>query len=594
MALSVADATDVLGVNVGFLAAGTYSSNYQTEDLTERIIVTSAGDELPETDYTGRQTERTVRWSLFGKGNILLSPSNQLTVRSLYSRTGEDQSRNLTGFNRDRNTNLDNTRLRFISRSMWSNNVEGQHLLPGLSDSRINWRLGYSRATSDEPDRREMVYEQESDGRFAWRELTNSALRYFTSLEDTDRSAALDLTFPIGEYGSYVLKIGGLALEKNRDFFTRRFRFRARGGIGDERFLPADQLFSAPNIRPDFLELEEDTRRTDNYDGSQSTRAAYAMAEFPLTNTIRISGGARIENVRQVVVPLDLFDLGLPPLDSAFIDDTDILPAVNLTWSPNDYHNVRFGFSRTVARPQFREQAPFDFVDFAGGYLQVGNPALQRSRVFNYDLRWEWFPDAGALFAVSTFYKRFRDPIEAVVFPSSELISTWDNNESADLYGAEFEIRTRLTALGGLFENLALGGNLSLVSSEVQSKDALQLGGGASIAIEPRERALQGQSPYVVNVSVSYFSPGGGTSVTALYNRFGQRIEQVGTQVLPDVFENPVDQLDLVVRHDLGFAGMKLTATNLLDSDTSYEQAGQIVRRANRGRSVSVGFSIGS
>jgi len=587
--LSLADQTNILGTDVSLLAAGTYSNSYSTKDLIERILVTAAADEEPETDYTGAVTERTVRWSLFGRSNLLFSPTHQLTVRSLYTRTSDDQARELAGYNRDRNTNLQNYRLRFISRSMWSNTVEGDHLLGMLGDTRFHWRAGYARATSDEPDRREVVYEEIADGRFIWRELTNSGLRYFTSLADRDYSGSADVTVPVGR-GEF--KLGGLYLDKDRDFFTRRFRYRTRGPLGNAAFMSPDQLFSSDHIAPNLLELEEDTRRTDNYDADQRTRAAYAMVDLPI-DILRISGGVRLENVEQTVIPYDLFDLGLPAVDSARIDNTDALPAINITVAPTDAINVRAAFSRTVARPEFREQAPFDFVDFAGGFLQVGNPALVRSSILNYDLRVEWFPEPTSLVAVSGFYKDFDHPIEQIVFPSSELISTWDNNESASLYGAEIELRTSLRPFVDALENFSIAGNLTLVHSRVQSKDSLQLSGGESIAITPRERALQGQSPYVINGSLTYFHPSGRTTITALFNRFGQRIDKVGTQVLPDVFENPINQLDMVVQQGFGRVSLRLAGSNLMNADAVYEQAGQVVRRATRGRSVSASLSFG-
>lgn len=234
-------------------------------------------------------------------------------------------------------------------------------------------------------------------------------------------------------------------------------------------------------------------------------------------------------------------------------------------------------------------------MEFAGGFLQVGNPTLGRTLIRNYDLRWEWFPGLGHLVAVSGFYKAFDDPIEAVVFPSSELVATWDNNESAEVVGAELEVRTSLGAIAGALRDVSLGGNLTVVHSTVQTGDSLRLPDGNTVAVEPRQRALQGQSPYVVNLSLTYFRPTSGTTVTALYNRFGRRIDKVGTQVLPDIFEQPRDQLDLVVEQRLSaHVGLKFTGTNLLGEPAEFRQAGQIVRFAELGRTLSLGLSVGS
>ena len=592
---SYADQATLFGMPIGFLGSATYANSYGTEEVIERIIVVAAQDEEPETDYSGRVTEQTVRWSGMGKFDFLPSPTSQITIRSLYSRTTDDQARLLEGFNRDRNTDLRNYRLRFVARNVWTNWIEGEHYLAGLGASRVTWRVGYSRASLDEPDRREVVYDQVPDGRFGWRELTNSGTRYFTELDDTDLTGSLDWSIPLPFGAASQLKVGGLLLEKDRDFFSRRFRFRARGPLGDTEFLPPDSLFTAQHIGPDLLELQEDTRRTDNYAAEQSTRAGYLLLDLPLASRLRFTGGVRLERVVQKVVPFDLFPLGLPPVDSADLHNTDLLPGVNVTWSVRDDMNLRAAFSQTVARPEFREQAPFDFVEFAGGFLQVGNPSLSRTLIRNYDVRWEWFPGLGRLLAVSGFYKSFQDPIEAVVFPSSELVATWDNQESADVVGAEFEARTSLDVISQALGDFTVGANLTLVKSSVETGDSLRLPGGNTVAVEPRERALQGQSPYMVNASLTYQRPSWGTSLTVLYNRFGRRIDRVGSQVLPDIFEQPRDQLDLVIEQQLSRAlGLKLTATNLLDEASEFRQADQIVRFAEQGRTFSIGVSFGT
>jgi len=590
--VSFADQTSLFGMPTGVLLSGTYSNSYDTRELLERIIVLSDEVENYEVDYSGTQTSRNVSWSTMAEVDFLASRSTQLSVRGLYTRTAEDLARDLFGYNADRSANTASTRLMFTGRSVWSAGLEAEHFLDWLADSRLEWRLGYGGARTDEPDRREVVYDETDEG-LAWRELTNSGTRYYTEMRDRDLSAGLDLAIPLG-YTSQ-LKVGGAWVDNTRDFFTRRFRYRGASRIGAAQFLPADSLFDDPNIAPDKLALQEDTRRTDNYDASKEVLAGYAMLEFPLGSQLKFSGGARLERVRQKVLPYDLFPLGLPPVDSAVLDNTDILPGVNLTWSPTQAMNIRAAASQTVARPEYRELAPFDFIDFVGGFLQVGNPSLTRTLIRNLDLRWEIFPSPGALFAVSGFYKNFIDPIEAVVFPSSELIATWDNNREAQVYGLEFEARTSLGVLARGLSNFYFSGNLSLIESSVQMDSTLRLPSGETIAVVPRERALQGQSPYTINAALTYFLPATGTTLSGMYNRFGRRISQVGTQQLPDIFEQSRNQLDVVLEQDLGRRlRLKATVSNLLGESPTYEQNGTIVRQSIVGRRISVSFSFGT
>ncbi len=53
-----------------------------------------------------------------------------------------------------------NNRLPFIEEGLMSNGATGDHFFPGLSNSRIDWRVNLARANRDEPDLRETLYQQ--------------------------------------------------------------------------------------------------------------------------------------------------------------------------------------------------------------------------------------------------------------------------------------------------------------------------------------------------------------------------------------------------------------------------------------------------
>ena len=272
------------------------------------------------------------------------------------------------------------------------------------------------------------------------------------------------------------------------------------------------------------------------------------------------------------------------------------MPGATITWAASDLVNIRAAASRTLARPEFRELAPFSFADFAGGYLVVGNPVLQRSRITNFDLRWEWFPRPGAVIAVSGFYKKFKDPIEEVVFPSSEFIKSWVNAGTANNLGTEFEIRSDLGFLSESLENFGLNFNLTLVDSEVETGAVAQIfvpgSGPLEIDVVSQERRLQGQSPYVVNAGANWATSSGRTSVSLLFNRFGPRISQVGSQFLESVFEEGRSQFDLVFAQAVGSqVSAKLSATNLLSADYRFTQGGDLLRGWQPGRAFSLSLS---
>ncbi len=159
--------------------------------------------------------------------------------------------------------------------------------------------------------------------------------------------------------------------------------------------------------------MELTKQDTDSYRAHQNVTAEYLMADLPITSRLRFVGGARVERADMRVDAYDIF--GQTPdslLSHARLDNTDILPSLNLTYSLSGQMNLRFAYSSTVSRPDFRELSRQNVCRFVGGYPEVGNPKLKRSRIHNWDVRCETFPSLNELVAVSAFYKKLIDPIE--------------------------------------------------------------------------------------------------------------------------------------------------------------------------------------
>src|SRR3546814_2746291 len=70
--------------------------------------------------------------------------------------------------------------------------------------------------------------------------------------------------------------------------------------------------------------------------------------------------------------------------------------------------------SDLIARPQFRELAPQQYLDLDNDRLVIGNPFLVDSELLNLDARYEWYFGAGEYFSAGVFYKDIDKPVEAV------------------------------------------------------------------------------------------------------------------------------------------------------------------------------------
>jgi hypothetical protein len=125
--------------------------------------------------------------------------------------------------------------------------------------------------------------------------------------------------------------------------------------------------------------------------------------------------------------------------------------------------------------------------------------------------------------------------------------------------------------------------------------DAYLPGTGATqLAVQPRDRALQGQSPYVANVGMTWaFAEG--ASATVLFNRFGERIDAVTAETLPDIYEEARSQLDVAMEWPLlrGWRA-KVSASRLIGNVVEFTQGDGLLRSYDLGRSVSVGLSWGA
>jgi outer membrane receptor protein involved in Fe transport len=217
-----------------------------------------------------------------------------------------------------------------------------------------------------------------------------------------------------------------------------------------------------------------------------------------------------------------------------------------------------------------------------GGRQFFGNPDLRRALLRHVDLRWEWFPTSGELVSVGVFYKHFKDPIEMVLVPSAQLSVTYANAAAAQNLGLELEFRKNLAFLDTSLRDLYVASNVALIASSVDIGDAETIQTN-------KQRPLQGQAPYVLNLQIGYENADTGTNAALLYNVSGRRIDEVGALGAPDTYIEAFHQLDLVLGLRLpNRFELNLRAQNLLDLPLETRQGTALVERDLRGRVFSL------
>ncbi|WP_223757177.1 TonB-dependent receptor [Myxococcus sp. RHSTA-1-4] len=585
LGVSVGDTLRFDNQRLGYLA----SVNYSHREVLQRSQF--IGTTLDETDGEGVQVDESsesVMGAEIASLGGLLSAGYQphrdmeLSVFSLFTRTGESRARVTTGQDQSNET-FRNTSSEYLARMLTFNQVRGFHRLSGvLNDMELDWQANLSYVQRDDPDTRSLTYELTSQSEYRFRQ-DPGGLRWYSTLGETSYGASVNATFPLS---TVRLRVGAMAQQADRSLDMRRFRFRYTSGNLGVVFEGPEDIFASGNIG-NGIGLEENTNAEDAYEATQGIYAGYVNADISTLDPLRIVAGVRYE------ASVQKLETGSPyannPYQATNTDRTysDVLPALNLIYALTPAVNLRTGYSYTLARPTFRELAPILYYDFVRRRSVSGKPGLSETRIHNLDARAEWFPGESEVLAASVFYKRFQNPIERIIVTPAQRDVSFENSQGATSYGVELEARTTLGRITPALSNVRAGFNLTLTQSEIE----LQEGGLQTSQTRP----LQGQSPYVVNVNLGWLRAQSGTELSLLYNVFGRRISDVGISGVPDVYEQPFHRVDLALSQDLG-RGMhlKLTGTNLLNRFVVLKQGDLEVLKYRPGAafSASLGWSL--
>lgn len=555
---------------LGLVGSLNYSRSWEViEDRIRRKFDYNDTEERLDllSDLREQSGKEKVRWGAFGTLTYQFHRNHKITLTGLRSQSSDDSARVLQGFFETRQAVLTSTRLQFISRVLNFGQLQGEHTFEEANRGLLEWNLSLAKAFRDEPDTRDTVYRGQPDGSVVYIDGSESGSHFYADQSETSIGAGVDYTQPLSEdEESAKIKFGGLVSTRDREFDSRRFAFRRRPGSPDDSFVCeswrldcSDKLFTQDNIG-DLIQLDETTFDNDAYTAGLDVYAVYVMSDTAITDWFRVIVGERIEVTRQNISSFDPFS----PDDRAVSTDlksTDMLPSLGLIFDTSKKTKLRFSATRTLARPQLRELAPFTFSNYFGGYSEAGNPSLTLTKITNLDARFEWYPTLEEIVAGSVFYKYFKDPIEQTVQSTGDDgLYTYQNSESAKMVGFEIEGRKSLGFLSKSLTDFSAVANATIGISEVTLADANDFS-------TSRERPLSNQPPFTINAAVDYSSKDYGIKARLLYNVVGKQIVAVGFEGLPDVYQQPRHQLDFVIAKDFGeHFELKFSAANLLNS----------------------------
>ena len=486
--------------------------------------------------------------------------------------------------------------LEYTERTADTLQIAGDHELPvkpfdllGLRFQRpqVGWTVALSSADLDQPDKRQFgaLWHAASFNPgvppflppfttpatwFPYKPAANFNLgnlqRIWKSIEEESDQYALALELPFERWSTSkgYAKFGVFEDQVDREFNQETFSNFGDAGASYEGDFdePWSDVFPLENHPITASNFDVD------YDGEQKISAWYGMVDLPLSRTVNLIGGARVESTQIGITNIpEQFATWFPPGASAPVqlnpgdadvdfEQDDVLPSIGLAFEPTPKLTLRASYSETVARQTFKELTPIVQQEFLGGPIFIGNPELQMSALKNYDLRCDYRTDGGGLVSVSWFHKDVDAPIEYVQRLAAFDFTTPVNYPSGELSGYEFEVRQKLDRLASALEGFAIGANATFIDSEVELPDS-EIAGfvDPSIDVPITSRDMTNAPAYLYNLYVTYDAEKSGTQVGLFYTVQGDTLVagagQSAGNFVPDVYAKEFDTLNLSVSQKL-------------------------------------------
>ena len=588
------------GRSLALLAAANYSYSHRAYTDMENSLFGAYDTRNDRSVYLRHSTDN--QYNTYAKLGAMLnvtyisaSGNSRMELKNIFNQLGRDRYTTRLGIN-SQSDNFESAEYYYLSRSTYNGQLTGRHTLD--NNRSLDWSAGYAYANNYMPDRRRYTVNDVYEPGVMCLARLNDIEREFTKLDEHIASANVNYSDRYTLVNSNItLRAGAYSEYRSRSYYTRSFIYN-RNPEGctlpdDFQYLNIpDELLIDENYGADKLYMLETVRWTNNYRGKNFLAAGYVSANVAWQR-LNVYAGVRFEHNRMELIR-NSRDTQRSEY-STYYPGNDFFPSVNVSYDVAQQHKVRVSYGRSINRAEFREVAPSVFYDFDLASNVQGNYDLKSAYIDNVDFSYEFYPTPGELISLSVFYKNFKNPIEwtYTVNGGTDLTYSYINARGADNYGVELDVKKSLDFIG--MPNFSINANCALIHSQVRFAPGAK----------EKDRAMQGQSPYIVNVGVFYRSNPLSLNAAVLYNRIGKRIVGVGRSMgstentvnIPDSYEMPRNSLDFNVSKELGkHFEVKLSARNILNENVLYKQfldtehgtVEEVTRRYRPGRNFSI------
>ncbi|MBO3115468.1 TonB-dependent receptor [Winogradskyella sp. DF17] len=597
---------------LSFFATLGFSNGYEYRQGVARDFTNVLKVDFPNVEEYDYSTNTTGMLNI----DFKLDNTNSFKFSSLFINSSSDQvgyfGTQGQGFNRDDIASVDPNGLgfftingRFNQDMVLVNQLLGKHLFDD-DTLELTWGVGYNLVMSDEPDRRRFSFENyqfaldndPNTNPIFYTNIPFDNQRFFQSIQDNEYSSFLNFKKEFSE--NFKLNIGHNGRLKRRAFSSIRYGYEivdrdntpvtnindlnAILNVNNINIPAGSGLFNTVVLNPINNNLGNTNvpgLPENIYDGELEIHAGYVNAEISVGDKWLFVPGFRLEYFEQ---DIEYDVINIPPNDPGLrsVNETLLLPTLNIKYALNDDSNLRFSFSQTASIPEFKEVAPFIYEDVTVRY--GGNPDLlggvdgtgaTYSDIYNFDLKYEWFMSPTEIFSVAGFAKRINDPVNRVV--AADATGTqrfFRTGDLAEVYGIELEVRKNLINREDESTVLAFGFNGSYLHTEQDLRD---VSGTFTTAFNKDTEELEGASNWVFNADINYTPKFGNyePQFTLVSSYFSDRIFSIGSGSLGNIVENSVTSLDFVWKSPIS-EGLELTvfAQNLLNPNITFTREG--------------------
>ncbi len=501
--------------------------------------------------------------------------------------------------------------LEYSERALTNLLLNGKHFFGENNSWTIDWRISPTRSKLDDPDIRSTSFTIDNFPIFAAGAGGNPT-RLWRYLDETNIVGRLDISKNLQISGRDAkLKFGASQVTKERDYEIREYTLQFFGAQPRWTDTDPNVVLTSNNLYPNgnlYYSSGNSDPNSNEYNSTVSNTAGYVSLEFSPTQNLKAVLGVRGENFVQKHTGRDILQRFVLD-DEEVLNSFDLFPTTNFIYSLNEQQNVRASYSRTIARPSFKELSFAQILDpisgrtFNGGLFPYTNwdGNLHETLINNFDLRWELYGSSAQMISVSAFYKTFDDPIELVRIQAAPTAIEYQPRNVGDgsVIGAEIEFRKKLDMISEGLTDFELSGNVTWVSSSIEMTESEFMARenfAKTGEVVDRNRDMAGQAPIIINAGLAYRAPQGGFDAGLFYNVKGSTLIVVGGGLFPDVYSDPFHSLNFNLNKDIGNQlALNFKISNILNSTRSetfraFEAQNQIYTRFNPGVSFGLGI----